>query len=221
MTTETRILAIVHCIDPPSFLIRAARAQATDTAQLGTVVVSASKVPKPASSLTQPVTVLSGRRSSRAGELAESDRCVARGSRRYARAERLVRRTDLALSSRWGEPVHQGADRRSAGERCRGLLSTSVTSPPTTSIALRSCADRRASSTALTPSSGIVQIFTSEGAPATRAHLCRGARRNVPARSISSPTRPARHRWEDSLSELPSTRLMAFFHSTTSIETAR
>jgi vitamin B12 transporter len=38
----------------------AARAQATDTAQLGTVVVSASKVPKPASSLTQPVTVLLG-----------------------------------------------------------------------------------------------------------------------------------------------------------------
>jgi vitamin B12 transporter len=37
-----------------------ARAQATDTAKLGTVIVSASKVPKPASSLTQPVTVLSG-----------------------------------------------------------------------------------------------------------------------------------------------------------------
>jgi vitamin B12 transporter len=37
-----------------------ARAQATDTVQLGTVVVSASKIPKPASSLTQPVTVLSG-----------------------------------------------------------------------------------------------------------------------------------------------------------------
>lgn len=38
----------------------AAHAQAKDTAQLGTVVVSASKVPKPASSLSQPVTVLSG-----------------------------------------------------------------------------------------------------------------------------------------------------------------
>lgn len=34
--------------------------QAQDTAQLRTVVVSASKVPKPAKSLTQPVTVLSG-----------------------------------------------------------------------------------------------------------------------------------------------------------------
>jgi len=39
---------------------RAARAQITDTAQLKTVVVSASKVPKPASSVTQPVTVLLG-----------------------------------------------------------------------------------------------------------------------------------------------------------------
>jgi vitamin B12 transporter len=39
---------------------RSAHSQATDTAKLGTVVVSASKVPKPASSLTQPVTVLSG-----------------------------------------------------------------------------------------------------------------------------------------------------------------
>jgi vitamin B12 transporter len=38
----------------------AARGQANDTVRLGTVVVSASKVPKPASSLTQPVTVLSG-----------------------------------------------------------------------------------------------------------------------------------------------------------------
>ncbi|HEV7836680.1 MAG TPA: TonB-dependent receptor plug domain-containing protein, partial [Gemmatimonadaceae bacterium] len=36
------------------------RGQSTDTAQLGTVVISASKVPKPAASLTQPVTVLSG-----------------------------------------------------------------------------------------------------------------------------------------------------------------
>jgi vitamin B12 transporter len=35
-------------------------AQETDTAQLGTVVVSASKIPKPASTLTQPVTVISG-----------------------------------------------------------------------------------------------------------------------------------------------------------------
>jgi vitamin B12 transporter len=34
--------------------------QANDTAQLGTVVVSASKIPKPATSLTQPVTVLLG-----------------------------------------------------------------------------------------------------------------------------------------------------------------
>jgi len=39
---------------------RIARGQAKDTAQLGTVVVSASKIPRPASSLTQSVTVLSG-----------------------------------------------------------------------------------------------------------------------------------------------------------------
>lgn len=39
---------------------RTARGQANDTVQLGAVVVSASKVPKPASSLTQPVTVLLG-----------------------------------------------------------------------------------------------------------------------------------------------------------------
>src|SRR5687767_15331435 len=39
---------------------RAAHGQAQDTARLGTVVVSASKVPKPAITLTQPVTVLLG-----------------------------------------------------------------------------------------------------------------------------------------------------------------
>jgi vitamin B12 transporter len=37
-----------------------AGAQESDTTQLGTVVVSASKIPKPASTLTQPVTVISG-----------------------------------------------------------------------------------------------------------------------------------------------------------------
>ena len=39
---------------------RGAHGQAQDTARLGTVVVSASKVPKPASTLTQPATVLLG-----------------------------------------------------------------------------------------------------------------------------------------------------------------
>lgn len=39
---------------------RAAHGQDQDTVHLGTVVVSASKVPKPANTLTQPVTVLSG-----------------------------------------------------------------------------------------------------------------------------------------------------------------
>src|SRR5258705_10109956 len=37
-----------------------ATAQSTDTARLGTVVVSASKVPRPAATLSQAVTVLSG-----------------------------------------------------------------------------------------------------------------------------------------------------------------
>lgn len=53
-------LALVAFTIAPFIPDRAARAQATDTAQLGTVVVSASKVPQPASSLTQPVTVLLG-----------------------------------------------------------------------------------------------------------------------------------------------------------------
>src|SRR5215210_4282756 len=43
-----------------SFPCHTARGQLADTAQLQTVVVSASKVPKPASSVTQPVTVLLG-----------------------------------------------------------------------------------------------------------------------------------------------------------------
>lgn len=53
-------LAFVAVIVIAVLPARAVRGQATDTAQLGTVVVSASKVPKPASSLTQAVTVLSG-----------------------------------------------------------------------------------------------------------------------------------------------------------------
>lgn len=54
-------LALVSFSFAVAFLpCQVARGQANDTAQLRTVVVSASKVPKPASSLTQPVTVLSG-----------------------------------------------------------------------------------------------------------------------------------------------------------------
>ena len=40
--------------------VNSAIAQEKDTTHLGTVVVSASKVPRPASTLTQPVTVLLG-----------------------------------------------------------------------------------------------------------------------------------------------------------------
>jgi vitamin B12 transporter len=58
MTNKTALAALIVAVlfVPHS----SARGQATDTARLGTVVVSASKVPKPASSLTQPVTVLLG-----------------------------------------------------------------------------------------------------------------------------------------------------------------
>jgi vitamin B12 transporter len=57
MSTQHTLIAVALAA---AVLSGRARAQATDTAQLRTVVVSASKVPKPASSLTQPVTVLSG-----------------------------------------------------------------------------------------------------------------------------------------------------------------
>ena len=57
--TRTVVLAALLCAC--AFLpCHVARGQANDTVKLRTVVVSASKVPKPASSLTQPVTVLSG-----------------------------------------------------------------------------------------------------------------------------------------------------------------
>lgn len=57
MTTKTALAGLILAVIVPT---RSAHGQANDTAQLGTVVVSASKVPKPASSLTQPVTVLLG-----------------------------------------------------------------------------------------------------------------------------------------------------------------
>jgi len=57
MSTKHTLIAVALAA---AVLPGRAEAQATDTAQLRTVVVSASKVPKPASSLTQPVTVLSG-----------------------------------------------------------------------------------------------------------------------------------------------------------------
>ena len=57
MTTKKAIAGLILAVIVPRL---SAQGQANDTAQLGTVVVSASKVPKPASSLTQPVTVLLG-----------------------------------------------------------------------------------------------------------------------------------------------------------------
>jgi len=58
MTTKLSLAALAFSV--ALVPLGAAHSQANDTAQLGTVVVSASKVPKPATSLSQPVTVLSG-----------------------------------------------------------------------------------------------------------------------------------------------------------------
>ncbi|MDP9203903.1 MAG: TonB-dependent receptor [Gemmatimonadota bacterium] len=58
MTSQYALAATVLAVSLVAF--RAAHGQASDTVELGTVVVSASKVPKPATSLTQPVTVLWG-----------------------------------------------------------------------------------------------------------------------------------------------------------------
>ena len=69
---------------------RAARGQSPDTAQLGTVVISASKVPKPASSLTQPVTILIG------------EDLRARGVTRVADALREVPGAALVQSGSYG-----------------------------------------------------------------------------------------------------------------------
>ncbi|MFL5598340.1 MAG: TonB-dependent receptor plug domain-containing protein [Gemmatimonadaceae bacterium] len=65
-------------------------AQATDTTQLGTVVVSASKVPRPAATLSQAVTVLSG------------DDLRARGVTRVADALREVPGASLVQSGSYG-----------------------------------------------------------------------------------------------------------------------
>ena len=67
-----------------------ASAQAKDTAQLGTVVVSASKVPRPAATLSQAVTVLSG------------DDLRARGVTRVSDALREVPGASLVQSGSYG-----------------------------------------------------------------------------------------------------------------------
>ena len=76
---------------------------------------------------------------------------------------------DVAVHSRRREQVRQSADRRRAGERSRAARSISRRSPPTTSSASRSCAGRRACSTAPTPSTGVIQIFTRRGSGAPHA----------------------------------------------------
>lgn len=69
---------------------RSAAAQARDTAQLGTVVVSASEVPRPAGTLSQAVTVLSG------------DDLRARGVTRVSDALREVPGASLVQSGSYG-----------------------------------------------------------------------------------------------------------------------
>ena len=55
-----RTIVITICIVSPFLNAFSINAQETDTTQLETVVVSASKTPSPASALSQPVTVISG-----------------------------------------------------------------------------------------------------------------------------------------------------------------
>src|SRR5436190_24043 len=80
------VLASLPCLISPGSVI----AQATDTAQLRTVVVSASKVPRPAASLSQAVTVLSG------------DDLRARGIARVSDALREVPGASLVQSGSFG-----------------------------------------------------------------------------------------------------------------------
>ncbi|HYU52124.1 MAG TPA: TonB-dependent receptor plug domain-containing protein, partial [Gemmatimonadaceae bacterium] len=88
MITKTLLIALA-CL---GFLIlpESVIAQATDTAQLGTVVVSASKVPRPAASLSQAVTVLLG------------DDLRARGVARVSDALREVPGASLVQSGSFG-----------------------------------------------------------------------------------------------------------------------
>src|SRR6266516_7588097 len=88
MITKTLLIALA-CL---GFLIlpESVIAQATDTAQLGTVVVSASKVPRPAASLSQAVTVLLG------------DDLRARGVARVSDALREVPGASIVQSGSFG-----------------------------------------------------------------------------------------------------------------------
>ena len=87
---NTKLLLIALAGLPCIFAQDDVIAQATDTAQLGTVVVSASKVPRPATSLSQAVTVLTG------------DDLRARGVVRVSDALREVPGASLVQSGSFG-----------------------------------------------------------------------------------------------------------------------
>src|SRR5438876_5333980 len=88
MDSKPIILALTLVLSSigPTYVI----AQATDTAKLRTVVVSASKVPRPAATLSQAVTVLSG------------DDLRARGVTRLSDALREVPGASLVQSGSYG-----------------------------------------------------------------------------------------------------------------------
>ena len=88
MNSKSLIVALACALS--ATVSRNALAQAGDTAQLGTVVVSASKVPRPAATLSQAVTVLSG------------DDLRARGVTRVSDALREVPGASLVQSGSYG-----------------------------------------------------------------------------------------------------------------------
>ncbi len=88
MNTKS-LIVVLYCVLTAA-ASRNALAQARDTAQLGTVVVSASKVPRPAATLSQAVTVLSG------------DDLRARGVVRVSDALREVPGASLVQSGSYG-----------------------------------------------------------------------------------------------------------------------
>src|SRR5947208_2350998 len=88
MKSKSNLLALTSAI--VIFISHDVLAQAPDTAQLGTVVVSASKVPRPANTLSQAVTILSG------------DDLRARGVTRVSDALREVPGAMLVQSGSYG-----------------------------------------------------------------------------------------------------------------------
>src|SRR5215210_2888561 len=155
-----------------SFPCHTARGQLADTAQLQTVVVSASKVPKPASSLTQPVTVLSG------------DDLRARGVVRVTDALREVPGAALVQSGSYGAVTSlflRGGESRYTKVLIDGVTVNSPGGSFDFSHLTTDNIDRieivRGPASVLYGAdavSGIVQIFTRKGADNPRASV--GAR---------------------------------------------